>query len=78
MDTILLRRSKTDRKADGSLLVPLPTKTVLTRQVELAEEERFCYAMFRQEACAIVARFAVLGGAFCPFVKASLAVKGKV
>ena len=57
MDTIALRRSKTDRKADGSLLVPLPTKTVLTRQVELDEEERFCYAIFRQEARAIVARF---------------------
>ena len=57
MDTIALRRSKTDRKADGSLIVPLPTKTVLIRQVELAEEERFCYAIFRQEARAIVARF---------------------
>ena len=57
MDAIALRRNKTDKKPDGTPLVELPTKTVLVREVEMTEEERFCYDIFHERARDIVARF---------------------
>ena len=57
MDAIALRRNKTDKKPDGTPLVELPTKTVLVREVEMTEEERFCYDIFHEKARDIVARF---------------------
>merc|ERR1711892_870766 len=57
MDTICLRRTKTDKKPDGSPLVVLPSKTIVTREVELSEEERLCYAIFHKHAQEIVSRY---------------------
>ena len=57
LEAICLRRSKTDKKPDGSLLVKLPKKTVLIRSVELSEEERLCYGIFHKQAADIVGRY---------------------
>jgi len=57
MEAICLRRCKADRKPDGSLLVPLPQKTLIVRKVELSEEERLCYGIFHRQAADIVARY---------------------
>jgi len=57
MDTICLRRTKTDKKPDGSPLVVLPGKTIVTREVELTEDERLCYAIFQKYAQEIVGRY---------------------
>ena len=57
LEAICLRRSKTDKKPDGSLLVKLPKKTVLIRKVELSEEERLCYGIFHKQAADIVGRY---------------------
>jgi len=57
MDTICLRRTKTDRKPDGSPLVVLPSKTIVTREVEMTEEERMCYAIYHKRAQEIVGRY---------------------
>jgi len=57
MDTICIRRTKTDRKPNGSPLVVLPGKTVLTRDVEMSDEERLCYAIFHKRAQEIVGRY---------------------
>merc|ERR1719245_886154 len=46
MDSICLRRTKTDRKPDGSMLVELPNKIVLMREVVLNEEDRLCYEYY--------------------------------
>ena len=57
LEAICLRRSKTDKKPDGSLLVKLPKKIVLVRSVELTEEERLCYGIFHKQAADIVGRY---------------------
>jgi len=57
MDTICLRRTKTDKKSDGSPLVVLPRKTIVTREVEFTDDERLCYAIFQKYAQEIVARY---------------------
>jgi len=57
MDTICLRRTKTDRKPDGSLLVTLPNKKILTRKVVMSEEEKLCYGIYSKGAKDIVDRY---------------------
>jgi SWI/SNF-related matrix-associated actin-dependent regulator of chromatin subfamily A3 len=57
MDTICLRRTKTDRKPDGSLLVTLPNKKILTRKVAMSEEEKLCYGIYSKGAREIVDRY---------------------
>ena len=57
MDTICLRRTKSDKKPDGSPLVVLPKKTVIIRDVEMTDEERLCYAIYHKYAQDIVSRY---------------------
>jgi len=57
MDAICLRRTKTDKKKDGSPLVELPSKTILTRHVVLNEEDRFCYAAYHKFAANLVSQY---------------------
>jgi len=57
VDAICLRRTKTDKRPDGSPLVVLPTKKILTREVILSEEERLCYGIYLKRAKEIVNRF---------------------
>ena len=59
VDAVCLRRTKADKRPDGSPLVTLPSKTIITRAVELSEEERFCYDIYRNHAQSIVARYQV-------------------
>ena len=54
MDSVCLRRTKTDRKPDGSMLVELPNKIVLMREVVLNEEDRLCYEYYHQFAADVV------------------------
>jgi len=54
MDVICLRRTKMDKKPDGSMLVELPSKTVLTREVVLSPEDRMCYEYFHKFAADVV------------------------
>ena len=56
IDAVCLRRTKTDKKADGSPLVPLPVKTIHKRRVKLSEEERYCYDIFYDKARTVVTR----------------------
>ena len=57
IDAVCLRRTKTDKKPDGSPLVDLPTKTIITRAVEMDEEESVIYKIFQTQAQRIVKRF---------------------
>jgi SNF2 family DNA or RNA helicase len=61
MDAVCLKRSKTDKKPEGSLLVELPKKTIIIRDVELTEEERLCYAVFHKQVAEVVAKYARRG-----------------
>ena len=54
IDAVCLRRTKTDKKPDGSPLVDLPTKTIITRAVEMDEEESVIYKVFQAQAQRIV------------------------
>ena len=56
MDAVCLRRTKADRTSSGPL-VPLPPKQVLTRQVELSQAERRCYAHYHAQARAVISRY---------------------
>ena len=62
MDTICLRRTKSDHGPDGKLLVALPSKKLLIREIELNEEERLCYEMYNSHAQDIVLGFFRKGG----------------
>ena len=57
MDAICLRRTKTDKKPDGSMLVELPKKTVLTREGVLSEEDRLCYEAYHRFAANVVSSY---------------------
>ena len=54
IDAVCLRRTKTDKKPDGSALVDLPSKTIITRAVEMNEEESVIYKLFQAQAQRIV------------------------
>ena len=54
IDTVCLRRTKSDKKQDGSPLVDLPSKTIITRAVEMEEEEAVIYKIFQAQAQRIV------------------------
>ena len=54
IDAVCLRRTKTDKKPDGSALVDLPSKTIITRAVEMDEEESVIYKLFQAQAQRIV------------------------
>ena len=54
IDAVCLRRTKTDKKPDGSALVDLPSKTIITRAVEMDEEESVIYRLFQAQAQRIV------------------------
>ena len=54
IDAVCLRRTKTDKRADGTPLVDLPTKTIITRAVELDEVESVIYKMYQAQAQRIV------------------------
>ena len=56
VDAVCLRRTKADRTSSGPL-VPLPAKQVLTRQVELSQAERRCYAHYHAQARAVISRY---------------------
>ena len=56
VDAVCLRRTKADRTSSGPL-VPLPAKQVLTRQVELSQTERRCYAHYHAQARAVISRY---------------------
>ena len=43
IDGVCLRRSKTDKRPDGSPIVNLLPKTVITRDIELENGERSVY-----------------------------------
>ena len=57
MDAICLRRTKNDKKPNGDPIVPLPSKTVIIRDVKFTEEERLCYTILSKEATDIVERY---------------------
>ena len=57
IDAVCLRRTKSDKRPDGSPIVSLPTKTVITREVEMMEEELVVYKHFLKNAQRIVARY---------------------
>ena len=57
IDSVCLRRTKTDKKPDGSLLVELPKKTIIYREVDLGEDERKTYDCFLQKFREIVERY---------------------
>lgn len=61
MDAICLRRTKSDRKANGEPIVHLPVKTVTIREVELTEEERLCYDILRSMAKEVVINYRCRG-----------------
>lgn len=50
IDAVCLRRTKNDKTKDGRPLVPLPTKTIHQRSVELSKEERKVYDVFYGKA----------------------------
>jgi len=54
MDTICLRRTKEDRRPDGSYLVSLPNKNVVIRKVEMSEDEQLCYGIYSKGAQDVV------------------------
>ena len=57
MDAICLRRTKNDKKANGDPIVPLPTKTIIIRDVKFTEDEKLCYSILSKEATNIVERY---------------------
>ena len=57
LDSICLRRTKKERNSNGEALVNLPEKHMITREVELDEEERNCYNIYRSKAREIISRF---------------------
>jgi len=57
MDAICLRRTKNDKKPNGDPIVPLPTKTVVIREVTFTEDEKLCYTILQKEAMDIVLRY---------------------
>ena len=57
MDTICLRRTKTDKRPDGTPIVDLPKKTVLIRQVEFTAEEKLFYTAFMKKSAEIVQKY---------------------
>ena len=57
IDSICLRRTKTDKKPDGSPIVDLPTKTFIMRDVEFTEDEAIIYRQTLKDAQAIVRRY---------------------
>ena len=57
MDSICLRRTKKDKDSNGEALVNLPVKHVITREVELNQEERNCYTIYQAKAKEIITRF---------------------
>ena len=57
LDSICLRRNKNERNSNGEALVNLPEKHMITREVELDEEERNCYNIYRAKAREIISRF---------------------
>ena len=61
IDAVCLRRTKTDKKPDGSALVDLPSKTIITRAVEMNEEESVIYKLFQAQAQRIVKGYNIRG-----------------
>ena len=57
LDSICLRRTKKERNTNGEALVNLPEKHLITREVELNQEERNCYNIYRAKAREIISRF---------------------
>ena len=57
IDAVCLRRTKTDKKPDGTPLVNLPTKTIITRTVELDEVESVIYKLYQAQAQRIVQKY---------------------
>ena len=57
IDAVCLRRTKTDKRPDGSPIVTLPNKTIITREVELSEDERTVYDAFLNHYQMIVAKY---------------------
>jgi len=57
VDAICLRRTKSDKKPDGSPLVALPSKKIITRDVVMSEEERLCYGVYLKRAKEIVGKY---------------------
>ena len=55
IDAVCLRRTKTDKRPDGTPLVNLPSKTVITRAVDLDEVETVIYKLYQTQAQRIVA-----------------------
>ena len=57
IDAVCLRRTKTDKRPDGSPIVTLPNKTIITREVELSEDERTVYDVYLTHFQMIVAKY---------------------
>ena len=57
LDSICLRRTKKERNSNGEALVNLPEKHLIMREVELNQEERNCYNIYRSKARDIISRF---------------------
>ena len=57
IDATTLRRTKLDKKPDGSPIVELPSKTVVTREVDLDEVERLIYRAHESTAQSVVQRY---------------------
>ena len=57
IDSVCLRRTKTDKKPDGSPIVALPKKNIINMDVELGKEEREIYETFMNCYQQIVARY---------------------
>jgi len=57
IDAVCLRRTKTDKKPDGTPLVPLPKKTIIYRDINMDEDERKTYDCFLQHYRSIVERY---------------------
>jgi len=57
IDSICLRRTKTDKRPDGSPIVDLPTKTFIMRDVEFTADEAVIYKQTLKNAQEIVARY---------------------
>ena len=50
IDAVCLRRTKYDKTKDGRPLVPLPSKTIHQRTVQLNKEERKVYDVIYNDA----------------------------
>ena len=57
IDSVCLRRTKSDKKLDGSPIVELPSKTLIMREVEFTEDENIIYRHVHKNAQEVVARY---------------------